>query len=266
MASLTFEGTMSHRCPLLTYDQRMTVSVDDIYLTPAIGEASPQLRGILAVPEGEGPWPGVVMVHEVFGIDESMRAAAKRLAEAGFIALMPDLFSMGGARRCLTRTFRDLTAGTGRAFADIEAARLALIARDDCTGRIGVIGFCMGGGFALVTAAGHGFDASSVNYGRLPKDLEHTIEGACPIVGSYGARDKSLKGAAVKLESALATAEIPHDVKEYPDAGHAFLNSAPAGNAVTRALMKRILGLGPEPEAAADAWGRIDAFFGEHLR
>lgn len=233
---------------------------------PTIDGASAGLRGILAVPEGEGPWPGVVMVHEVFGIDESMRAAAKRLAEAGYIALMPDLFSMGGTRRCLTRTFRDLSAGTGRAFANIEAARLELMARPDCTGRIGVIGFCMGGGFALVTAAGHGFDASSVNYDRLPKDLEHTIEGACPIVGSYGAKDKSLKGAAARLETTLATAGIPHDVKEYADAGHAFLNAAPAGNAVTRTVMNRIMGLGPAPEAAADAWGRIDQFFGEHLR
>lgn len=266
MAPLTFEADAGGRGPPLTYDQRMTVHVVDIELTPTTGGASTELRGIVAVPEGVGPWPGVVMVHEVFGIDESMRAAAKRLAEAGFIALMPDLFSMGGARRCLTRTFRDLSAGTGRAFADIEAARQQLIARPDCTGRIGVIGFCMGGGFALVTAAGHGFDASSVNYGRLPKDLEHTIEGACPIVGSYGARDKSLKGAAATLDSALAIAGIPHDVKEYPDAGHAFLNSAPAGSAVTRALLKRILGLGPEPDAAADAWGRIDEFFGEHLR
>ena len=266
MAPHTFEDTVSCRAPPLTYDQPMTVSVVDIELNPTTTGASLELRGILAVPEGVGPWPGVVMVHEVFGIDESMRAAARRLAEAGYIALMPDLFSMGGARRCLTRTFRDLSAGTGRAFADIEAARQQLAARPDCTGRIGVIGFCMGGGFALVTAAGHGFDASSVNYGRLPKDLETVIEGACPIVGSYGAKDKSLKGAAAKLDSVLMTAGIPHDVKEYPDAGHAFLNSAPAGNAVTRALMKRILGLGPEPEAAADAWGRIDAFFGEHLR
>lgn len=243
----------------------MTVSVLDIDLAPTTPGASTGLRGILAVPEGEGPWPGVVLVHEVFGIDESMRAAAKRLAEAGFIALMPDLFSMGGARRCLTRTFRDLSAGTGRAFADIEAARLELAVRPDCTGKIGVIGFCMGGGFALVTAAGHGFGASSVNYGRLPKDLEHTIEGACPIVGSYGAKDKSLKGAAARLDGALSTAGIAHDVKEYPDAGHAFLNSAPAGSPVTRALMKRILGLGPEPKAAADAWHRIDEFFAEHL-
>jgi carboxymethylenebutenolidase len=178
---------------------------------------------------------------------------------------MPDLFTEGGARKCLTQTFRDLNSGTGRSFADIESARQLLIARDDCTGKVGIIGFCMGGGFALA-AASLGFGVASANYGRLPKDLDESLVGACPIVGSYGGSDNSLRGAAQKLDDSLTRLGIEHDVKEYAGAGHAFLNDAESGPPALRFIMKRIIGAGPNPEAAADAWQRIDAFFAEHLR
>jgi carboxymethylenebutenolidase len=237
----------------------------DIDLPDAEG-ASRGLHAVLAVPEGQGPWPGVVLVHEAYGVNEVMRRQVAQVASLGYAALMPDLFSDGGARRCLTATFRALRAGEGPAFVDIDSARSFLTARDDSTGQVGVLGFCMGGGFALAAAAGHGFDASSANYGMLPHDLDDDLRGACPIVGSYGGRDHSLTGAAAKLEGALTRLGVPHDVKEYPSAGHSFLNDAESGPAVVRLLTKRILGAGPEPVAAADAWKRIDAFFGEHLR
>ncbi len=231
---------------------------------PGIPGASSGLTGLFVVPAGAGPWPGVVLVHEAFGVTDVMRRQAERFARAGYLALLPDLFTEGGARKCLTQTFRELNSGTGRSFADIESARQRLIAREDCTGQVGIIGFCMGGGFALA-AASLGFGAASVNYGRLPKQLDEVLAGACPIVGSYGGTDASLKGAAGRLDDALARLGIAHDVKEYPGAGHSFLNDAESGPPVMRFLMKRILGAGPNPEAAADAWKRIDAFFARHL-
>ncbi|KGJ71960.1 carboxymethylenebutenolidase [Cryobacterium roopkundense] len=236
-----------------------------IELTLPVGPGgSPGLKAVLAIPAGAGPWPGVVLVHEAFGLNDVMRRQALRLARAGYLALMPDLFTAGGARKCLVLTFRALSAGEGRAFVDIEAARAQLGGRHDCTGAVGVLGFCMGGGFALA-AAQRGFAAASVNYGQLPKDLDAVLEGACPIVGSFGGRDRSLRGAAATLDAALVRADIPHDVKEYPEAGHAFLNDAESGPPVLRYVFKRMLGAGPNPEASVDAWERIDAFFGEHL-
>jgi carboxymethylenebutenolidase len=193
-----------------------------------------------------------------------MRRQVQHLADLGYVALMPDLYSQGGARRCLVGTFRALRSGEGRAFVDLETAREFLLAQSSSNGRVGVLGFCMGGGFALMAAVGKGFDAASTNYGFLPKDEDALLE-ACPIVGSYGKRDLSLRGAAAKLDAVLDRGGVPHDVKEYEDAGHSFLNDAESGPAMMRLITRRVMGAGPEPASAADAWRRIDAFFGEYL-
>jgi carboxymethylenebutenolidase len=213
-------------------------------------------------PVGEGPWPGVVVIHEVFGVNDDIREQAGRLAAAGYLAIVPDLYRGRGARRCLLRTFKELRAGEGRTFDDIEAVRAQLAARDDCTGRVGVIGFCMGGGFALLTAS-RGFDAAAPNYGQLPKHLDDALSGSCPMVASFGARDPELRGAAAKVEAALTRAGVPHDVKEYPDAGHAFIGRVNAGplNPVLR-----VIGLGHHNPSAEDAWGRILRWFNQYLR
>ena len=221
------------------------------------------VKAHLAVPPvGAGPWPGVVVLHESFGLNDDIRQQADRLAAAGYLALAPDLFSAGGAWRCIRATFAALTRGHGKAFDDIEAARTWLASREDCTGRIGVIGFCMGGGFALLTAA-RGFDASAPNYAHLPKDLDGALRGACPVVASYGAKDRTLRGTAAKLESALERAGVEHDVHEYPDAGHSFLNRHDLGPG---GALLRVAGIGYDEAASEHAWGRILRFFDAHLR
>ena len=224
---------------------------------------TPELKGVIAVPDGVGPWPAVVMVHEIFGIDEAMRAQIERLATAGYVVLMPDLFSRGGVRKCLTATFKALSSGTGQAFDDVESAKALLLEHPKTTDKVGVIGFCMGGGFALLLAS-RGYDASAVNYGMLPSDLDSALEGACPIIGSFGGKDKQLAGATAKLEVALTKKKIVHDLKEYPEAGHAFMNPSQAGGPVFGTLL-RVTGAKPNPAAATDAWQRIETFFAKHL-
>jgi carboxymethylenebutenolidase len=237
-----------------------TIDLSDL---AAVTGGSTPLGGYLATPTGPGPWPGVVMIHEIFGIDDLMRGMADRLAAMGYLTMAVDLFSTGGARRCLVSTMRAMLSGHGRAFADIEAARRWLLAAPECTAKVGVVGFCMGGGFALLTAS-TGFDVAAVNYGHLPRNLDDAVHDACPIVASYGGRDRSLKGAAAKLESALTRAEVMHDVKEYPSAGHAFLNETEAGPRPLRPLF-RVAGVRHDPAASADAWERIQSYLTIHL-
>jgi carboxymethylenebutenolidase len=224
---------------------------------------SQPLHGYLATPIVDGPWPGVVMIHEIFGLDDVMRRHADRLAGLGYLTLAVDLYSAGGTARCLVSTMRAMLKGQGRAFADISAAREHLAESPDCTGKIGAIGFCIGGGFALLSASS-GYAAAAVNYGQLPRDLDTALTGACPIVGSYGGRDPSLKGAAGRLDAALGKAGVIHDVKEYPTASHAFLNDSETGPRPLRPLL-RVVGIRPEPAAATDAWTRIETFFATHL-
>ena len=240
------------------------VTLHDIEFSYEVDGMSKGLTGVLGVPAGAGPWPGVVVLHEIFGIDTEMRKQVARMAEMGYLALMPDLFTEGGMRRCISATMRALGSGEGRAYADIESARQTLLADERSTGKVGVIGFCMGGGFALMTVD-TGFDAASVNYGQLPKDLDAALENSCPIITSYGKKDLTNKNATALLEASLTRHGIPHDSKEYPNAGHVFMNDKLNGFPIIRPLV-RVMNFGPEPESAKDAWSRVESFFDQYLK
>ncbi|WP_230010724.1 dienelactone hydrolase family protein, partial [Microbacterium sp. Bi128] len=99
------------------------LSNTDLGRSGAAAGGSPALRGYLATPQGEGPFPAVLMVHEAFGLDDITVRHADRMAAAGYLTLAVDLYSDGGARRCLVATMRALSAGEGRAFTDLAAAR-----------------------------------------------------------------------------------------------------------------------------------------------
>lgn len=213
------------------------------------------------IPAGDGPWPGVVVLHDALGQTDASREQVDWLAASGYLAVAPDLFARRNRLLCLLAVSRQLASRQGTAFDDIKAAQTWLVDRPDCTGRTGVIGFCMGGGFALLSATRKGFDVASVNYGPVPKDAEALLAGACPIVGSYGGRDRMMKGAARHLDDALQANGVEHDVREYPDAGHAFLevHSGKLGWVMAR------LGMRFHGASAADARQRILAFFAHQL-
>ncbi len=220
-----------------------------------------RLKGYLATPKGNGRWPGVIVLHDIFGLTDVTRGHADWLASEGYLAVTLDLFSWAGRIRCIRGLMADLSARKGASFDDVDAARHWLEGRQDCTGKTGVIGFCATGGFAILLAAGYGLSAVAANYGQVPNDIDAILDGACPILASYGGRDRTLKGAAARLNGALELRQIVHDVKEYPDAGHSFLDKYKG----LIGALSVVMGSGYKEKDAADARGRIKAFFARHL-
>ena len=217
------------------------------------------IDALLDIPQGKGPWPGVVVVHDGVGYGPNNEQISQRIARAGYLALTPNMFARGGRARCVTRVMRELLTKRGRALDDILAARDHLQSMTECSGRIGIAGFCMGGGFALIMSP-KGFGASAPFYGTpLPRNLSETLDGACPIVASFGRRDPLGIGAPNKLREVTAAKQITADIKAYPGAGHSFADQLPAQP------LLRIAGFGYNRAAADDAWSRVFAFFGEHL-
>ncbi|MFI7444591.1 dienelactone hydrolase family protein [Nonomuraea indica] len=226
------------------------------------------LTATVALPERTAPatgWPGVVIVHEVYGVEPDMLDVADLFADHGYAAVLPDLYSHGTRIACLARSMHQLVTGRpGRPTSDIDATRRWLAGRDDVDGdRLGVIGFCMGGGFALAYAAGAppGVRAASVNYGAVPRDMAR-LRAVCPVVGSYGGRDRGFRTHGSRLREHLSALGVEHDVEIYSDAGHSFMTD---GHHPVARLALFPLRHGLVRPAADEAWRRTFAFFDAHV-
>jgi carboxymethylenebutenolidase len=209
--------------------------------------------GHLALPDGPGPHPGVVVIHEAFGLNDNIKDISARFAEQGYAALAVDLF--GGRNRavCMARYMTGMLGGSVNRYGIGELkdalTHLAGLPEVDPE-RIGAIGFCMGGGFAIAWACtDRRLKAIAPFYSANPRPLD-VVERSCPVVGSYPEKDFTASAGRV-LNEALEKAGVVHDVKIYPNAGHSFFNDR------GRAYHK---------EAAADSWARVMGFFGEHLQ
>ncbi|HLK13033.1 MAG TPA: dienelactone hydrolase family protein [Candidatus Binatia bacterium] len=222
------------------------------------------MRAALALPAASLPRPAVLVLHEIFGLNDDIRRIAGRFADLGWVALAPDLYDGAGPKPlCVLRTLLALRRGEGPAFADLAAAETWLAARPEVAGdRIGVAGFCMGGGFALLYAVRAPLRAAGVFYGDVPKTAER-LRGVCPVVAGYGGRDRLFAPQGARLGRLLDELGVPHDIRIYPQAGHSYMSHGSG-------WMARLGALGPmaagfEPEAEADSWRRMEAFFREHL-
>lgn len=237
-------------------------------MTPTASHTLQSQASYIAVPvataDRPGPWPGVIVIHDILGMSDDIREQADWLAAAGYLAVVPDLFRGKAAIRCVKGALKQLGDQRGPVFDQVESIRTALVGDGLSTGSVGVIGYCMGGGFALLMAGRPGWAAASVNYGMVPDNVADVLAGACPIVASFGGKDRSLPGAAAKVAEAAAAAGIEADVKEYPDARHGFINRFAVASPLSPIL--KVMGVGHDHAAAADAKHRILAFFDTYLR
>jgi len=208
--------------------------------------------GFAALPDGDGPYPGVVVIHEAYGLNESIKDITRRFADSGYAALAVDLFSDRNRALCMARYMAEMLRGSVEraGISDLKAALAHLGAMPEVDpDRIGAIGFCMGGGFAIAWACTDSrLKAIAPFYGANPKPIE-AVSRMCPVVGSYPEKDFTAN-AGRTLDQALGRHGIDHDIKIYPGARHSFFDDR--GRAFDR-------------EAAEDSWSRVMSFFGMHL-
>jgi len=228
-----------------------------------------RLTAFLACPDGADdglPRPAVIVVHEAMGLNDDIRRIASVFADQGYVALAPDLVGAGFKPLCIARFMRGIgKVGTGAPYREMAAFQDWLVRQPYVDGdRVGMAGFCAGGGFAILYAArgGRSLRAVAPFYGALPAD-ESIIPDVCPMVASYGGRDAAFGGTGPKLAAALDAAGIPNDVKTYPEAGHSFMSGH--GGVMGAVMPHSPMHARFDEAASADAWERVLAFFGEHL-
>ncbi|HEV8573124.1 MAG TPA: dienelactone hydrolase family protein [Dehalococcoidia bacterium] len=218
---------------------------------PANGETG---HGYLALPEGSGPFPGVIVVQEWWGLDDHIKAVARRFAGEGFTALAPDLYhgqvtsEPGEAQKLM------MSLNMPAASKELACATEYLASRPEVAGRgIGAIGFCMGGGLALTLACDSPqIKAVAPFYGGNPSPIDRVANLKGPVIASYAEHDAWITAQVRdELQHALSGAGVKHDIKVYPATEHAFFND-------TRPE-------GYSREAAEDAWQRALTVFRENL-
>ncbi len=210
----------------------------------------------------DSPSPAIMLLHEAYGLNDDVRALADRAAGLGYTVVAPDLVE-GGRIRCLAQAFSDLRKGGGPIIDRGGEVVEWLGDRSDVdAGRIGVIGFCLGGGLAFLMGLNESVSAVAPNYGMAPSG--DVLARSCPVVASYGGRDRFLRRHPDRARAALDRAGVANEVKVYPEAGHSFANS-PEGHRISKALAKPFMSIGYDREAAEDTWSRIESFFAEHV-
>jgi carboxymethylenebutenolidase len=219
------------------------------------------MAAYLGVPEGRGKRPAVIHLHERYGIVQHTLDLAQKLVDAGYIALVPDLFSrFTGDRQALTRGELQVELSDEQALQDLNAAIAYLRSLPDVDGRIGMIGVCQTGRQPLLVSA-HRPDlaAAVVLYGAIyradwesrplrPEPVDRLLERvSCPVQGIFAELDNLVSlDSVLRMHNILQKAKKSFDIRIYPDAPHGFLNDTMPGRY--------------RPEQARAAWEQIISF------
>ena len=213
-----------------------------------------EITGYLATPEnGAGNAPGLIVIHEWWGLNDNIRMMADKLAGEGYQALAVDLYKGKVAETPDSAGTYARSVQNDDALDNLNQA-YQYLANERGAGSIGVIGWCFGGAWSLQTALAHPqkIDATVIYYGRLVTDTEQLKKLRMPVLGIFGAEDQGIPPKKVKeFEAALNEAGVSNSIHIYEGAGHAFAN--PSGTRYVE-------------EAAEDAWRKTTRFLSEHLK
>ena len=221
----------------------------------SIKSGTETISGFLVLPDSAGPHPGLVVIHEWWGLNDWVKEQAQKFADQGYASLAVDLYR--GKVATDAGTAHELMRGLpqDRAIRDMKAAFAYLVSRPEVNkNKIGSVGWCMGGGLSLQLAIHEPkLAACAMNYGSMPTDVADIGRIKSPILGNFGAEDQGITPDDVHaFEKAMKAAHKSVDMKIYDGAGHAFENPNNKG--------------GYRPEAAADAWSRMVAFFDKSFK
>lgn len=222
------------------------------------GKAGP-VAGYLARPMKAGQYPGLIVIHENRGLDDHVRDVTRRFAKEGYVALAPDFLSrQGGTMKANPQgaglpNIRELAPSQG-VVEDAEAGiRYLRVLPDVRRDRMGVVGFCWGGGMAFITATqARDLKAVVVYYGASPSPLDLVKDIQAPVLANYGEKDPNINKGIPDTEAAMKKYNKVYDYKIYPGAQHAFNNDS-----------------NPErydAKAAKEAWERTMEFFKKTLK
>lgn len=218
-----------------------------------LGSGSGATDAFVVWPEKRAEAPAVIVIHEWWGLNQQIRGVARKLAQEGYVAIVPDLYH--GPPADDPELAHELMRGLDeeRALTDIEAAAAWLRSQSRVKGdRIGVIGFCMGGRFSELFAMRSRVAASVMFYGRPETGASALARLGAPLQGHFGGADRGIGQDQVEaLKAGLAKAGKTAEIHVYPGAGHAFMNDTRDSYHV---------------DAAKLAWARTLQFFQKHLK
>ncbi len=246
-------------------EQRVTSSIPDAILGQAPPPSGERVRyvsgddatvGYLAVPKGEGPFPTVILIHEWNGLVDRVRQVADAFADEGYVALAADLYKgrTGSNRDENVALMSEAREDLDTVIANLDAAQRFLRERSDVTGKVGVMGWCFGGGIALSYGlGGEHHDATAIFYGSLVEDPEILRSMHHPVYGTFAENDRGIPPDQVeRFAAALDAIGIENDIHVYDHVGHGFWLRVDEDRETRE-------------EPARDAWQRLKAFLGRTL-
>ncbi len=213
------------------------------------------VEGYLAKPDGEGPWPAMVVIQEWWGLDDQTKSMADRFAQEGYLAFAPDLFhgelaQLGDSNKASTLAQKYGPTAPNDLYKVFDGLR----DHPDATGKVGSVGFCFGGRMSLVLGVSRPVDAICTFYGGGMQQVfdQLRMNLKAPVLGFFGDADVSIPAGTVEeFDKLLDDVGVEHEVITYPNSGHAFFRDSDPSVYI--------------PEASKDAWERVKKFFAKNL-